>query len=183
VATEHPGFVSGRRIPERDPDHEPIDLGLRERIRALVLDRVLGCQHQERPRQLVGVDVDGHPALLHALEQAGLGLGRGAVDLVDQHDIGEHGPGTELKALLALVVDAGPDNVCGEQVRGALDPSELAVDRAGHRARQRRLADARVVLDQHVPLGQQRHDQVVERRAADLNGARDVVGQTPRDRG
>ena len=38
--------------------------------------------------------VDGDLALLHRLEQRRLGAGRGPVDLVDQDDVGEDGPGT-----------------------------------------------------------------------------------------
>ena len=180
---EHPGLGAAVGVAERDPDHEAVDLGLGQRVGALVLDRVLRREHEERPRQLVGVDVDRDAALLHALEQARLGLRRGAVDLVDEHDVGEHRAGAELEPLLALVVDVGPDDVGGEQVRGALDARELAVDRARQRARERRLADARVVLDQHVALGEQRDQQVLERLGADLDRARDVVGEPPRQRG
>ena len=51
--------------------------------------------------------VDGDVALLHALEQARLRLRARAVDLVDDHDVGEDRPGAELEAALALVVDVG----------------------------------------------------------------------------
>ena len=105
----------------------------------------------------VGVDRDA--ALLHALEQAGLRLRGGAVDLVDQHDVREHRPGAELEAVLALVVDVRADHVRRQQVGGALHARELGVDRTRERAGERGLAHAREVLDQHVALGQQRdHD-------------------------
>ena len=81
-------------------------------------------------RQLVRHGVDGDVALLHALEQAGLRLRRGAVDLVDEHDVGEDRPGPELEALLALVVDVDADDVGRQQVGRALHARELAVDRA-----------------------------------------------------
>ena len=48
---------------------------------------------------------------LSSLEEARLCLRRRAVDLVDEHDIREHGAGAELEAVLALVVDVGPDHV------------------------------------------------------------------------
>jgi hypothetical protein len=95
------------------------------------------------------VHVDRDVALLHALQQAGLGLGRGPVDLVDQDDVGEDRPGPELEALLALVVDAGAHDVGRQQVRRALHAREVALDRARQRAGQGGLAHARVVLDQH----------------------------------
>ena len=40
-----------------------------------------------------------------------------------------------------------------------------------------------VVLDQHVPLGEQRDDHVLERLPAHLHRARDVVREPPRERG
>ena len=126
-------------------------------------------------------DVDRDVALLHALEQAGLRLRRGAVDLVDEHDVREDRAGPELEALLALVVDVGADDVGREQVRGALDARELAVERARERARQRRLADARIVLDEDVALRQQRHDDVPQHVVAHLDGAADVVLDAPRE--
>ena len=183
VVGEHPGLGAARGVAERDPDHEPVDLGLGQRVRALVFDRVLGGEHDERTSQLVGMHVDGHAPLLHALEQAGLGLGRGAVDLVDQHDVREHGTGAKLEPRLALVVDIRPDDVGREQVRRALHARELAVDRPRQRPRERGLADAGIVLDQHVALGQQGHHQMRQRLGANLHRVRDVAREPPRQRG
>ena len=120
------------------------------------------------------VDVDGHVPLLHALEQAGLRLRRGPVDLVDEHDVGEHRAGPELEAGLALVEDVGADDVGGQQVRRALDAGVLGVDRARERPGERGLADARVVLDQHVPLGDEGDEQVAQRAVRHLDGTGDV---------
>ena len=175
VPHQHPGLFRGGRVAERQPDHEAVDLRLGQRIRALVLDRVLRREHEERPRELVRGRLDRDLALLHALEQAGLGLRRGAVDLVHQHDVGEDRAGPELEARLALVVDLRADDVRGQQVGGALHARELAVDRARERARQGGLADARVVLDEDVPLAQHRHGQVLEDFVADLDRLADVV--------
>ena len=183
VAGEHPGLLGGGRVAELEPDHEAVDLRLGQRVGALVLDRVLGGEDEERARELVRVDVDRDHPLLHALEQAGLRLRRGAVDLVDDHDVREDRAGPELEALLALVVDVGADDVGGQQVGRALDARELRVDRARERAGQRGLADARVVLDEDVALGQHRDDDVLEHLVADLDGALDVLLDAPRDGG
>src|SRR4051812_1230783 len=183
VAGEHARLRGGVRIAELEPDHEAVDLRLGQRVGALVLDGVLGREDEERAGELVRVDVDGDHPLLHALEQAGLGLGRGPVDLVDDHDVGEDRAGAELEALLALVVDAGADDVGGEQGGGALDARELRVDRLRQRAGERGLADARIVLDEDVPLGEHRHDHVLEHVVADLDRAADVVLHALGDRG
>ena len=168
---EHLRLVGGARVAERDPDHEPVELRLGQRVGALVLGRVLGRDDDERARQLVLVAVDGDVALLHALEQARLGLRRAAVDLVDEDDVREHRPGVELEPGLALVEDVGADDVGGQQVGRALDARVLGVDRAGERPGERRLADPGVVLDQHVALGEQRDEEVADDAVVDLDRA------------
>ena len=87
------------------------------------------------------------------------------------------GPGVELEAGLALVEDVGADDVGGQQVGRALDARVLGVDRAGERAGQRRLADPGVVLDQHVALGEQRHQEVANDGVVDLDRRLDVLPQ------
>ena len=129
-----PASAGGGRVAEREADHEAVDLRLGQRVGALELDRVLRGEHEERPGELVRVHVDRDAALLHALEQARLRLGRGAVDLVDEHDVGEDRARAELEAVLALVEDVGADDVGGQQVGRALDARELEV-RSSARAR------------------------------------------------
>ena len=70
----------------------------------------------------------------------------------------------------------------GQQVGGALHARERAVDRARERARQRGLADARIVLDEDVPLGEQRDGDVLEHLGSHLDGAADVLGDAASDR-
>ena len=66
--------------------------------------------------------------LLHRLQQRGLGLGGGSVDLVAQQEIGEDGPWSEGELAAALVVDRGAGHVGGHQVRGELDAREAELD-------------------------------------------------------
>ena len=72
-------------------------------------------------------------ALLHALEQRGLGLRGGPVDLVADHDVGEHRARLELEVAVLRVERADPGDVAGQQVRGELDraaPSSRSSGRA-----------------------------------------------------
>ena len=46
-------FLGRRRIVQHILEHEAVHLRLRQLVRALLLDRVLGCQHQERRGQFV----------------------------------------------------------------------------------------------------------------------------------
>ena len=75
----------GVRVAEAGAHQEAVELRLRQLVGAGLLDRVLRRDHHERPADLVGLPVDGDVPLLHHLEEGGLGLRRGAVDLVGQH--------------------------------------------------------------------------------------------------
>src|SRR5258705_134837 len=103
-------------VPERRPDEEAVELRLGQRERALVLDRVLGRQHEERVVERTGLAVDGDLLLCHGLEQRRLRLRHGAVDLVDEYDVREHGPVAELEVALLLVEDREPRHVGGLEV-------------------------------------------------------------------
>ena len=50
---EHLDLVVARRIADRDPHEEPVELGLGQRVRPLLFDRVLGREHEERRLQRV----------------------------------------------------------------------------------------------------------------------------------
>ena len=99
-------LVLGARVAERRPQEEAVELRLREREGALVLERVLGREHEERLGQAARHAVDGDLPLRHRLEQRRLRLRHRAVDLVDEHDVREHRPRPELELARALVVDA-----------------------------------------------------------------------------
>ena len=105
------------RVADEDLEHEPVDLGLGQGVRALGLDRVLGGQDEERVGHLEGLAADRHLALLHHLEQGALDLGRRAVDLVGEQQVREDRAerGAELAGL--LVVDPRPDEVGRDEVR------------------------------------------------------------------
>ena len=113
-----------------------------------MLDRVLRRNDEEGLRELVALAVDRHGSFIHRLEQRGLGAGRRAVDLVDQHDVSEEGAGDELERPVLLVVDRGAGDVRGQQVRSRLDPLERPPTESSDRAPEHRLPDPGNVLDQ-----------------------------------
>ena len=59
-------------------------------VGALLLDGVLRGEDEERRRAAGSLAADGGLPLLHRLEHRALGLGAGAVDLVEQHEVGVH---------------------------------------------------------------------------------------------
>jgi hypothetical protein len=91
----------------------------------------------------------------HRLQQRGLHLRRGAVDLVGQHQVREHRAELGVEALRGRPPDPGPDDVARHQVRGELQPGEPAADHLGQGADGERLGHSRHALEQAVPAGEQ----------------------------
>ncbi len=86
---QDPPLLFRRRILDDDVEHEAIELRLGQRIGALLLDRVLRRENEQRPLEIEAHAVDRDLILLHRLEQRGLRLRRRAVDLVGEDDVGE----------------------------------------------------------------------------------------------
>ena len=162
------GLGAGRAVHDRDEvllgrerDHdleeEAVELRLGQGIGALHLERVLRREHEERRVEREALAGDRDLVLLHRLEQARLGLGRRAVDLVGEDEVREDRarlePEDPLAALLDEDVRAG--DVGRHQVGRELDAVERAVDDVGDRPHEHRLAEAGHALEQHVAVGEQ----------------------------
>ena len=144
-------------VAERRLQEEAVELRLRERERAFLLDRVLGRDQQEGRRELARHAVDRHLTLCHGFEQRGLRLRHRAVDLVDEHDVREDRPGPELEVARLLVVDREPGDVGRLQVGRALDArADRAFDALRDRAREHGLRRAGNVLEEHVAARRER---------------------------
>jgi hypothetical protein len=160
-ADAHPAqdlHLLGRaRVPDRDLHEEAIALRLGQRVDALRFDRVLRGQHQERLGHREAVATDRDVMLGHGLEQRRLHLGRCAVDLVGQHEVGADGADLDVEALLRRPVDAGPDDVGRHEVRRELKAGEGAADNGRHRLHRERLGQARHALQQAVAAGEEAH--------------------------
>ena len=153
------------RVAHDHLEHEAVHLGLGQRVGPLLLDRVLGGHHQEGLVERIGGVADGHLPLLHRLQQRALHLRRGAVDLVGQDQVREDRTllGGELARL--LVVDQGPDDVRGQQVRRELDALKLGADHVGESLDGQGLGQAGHALQQDVAVGQQRNQQPLQHPA------------------
>ena len=159
-----------------------------QRIRPLVLDRVLRRDDEERQVERVRVAVDRDLRLLHRLEQRRLRLRRSAVDLVDEEHVREHRPRPELELARALVEDVDTGHVARQEVRRELEPREGEMQRARDGLREHRLPHSREVLDDQVAFGEHAEDAQLERRARCahralqvLDHALDDVGRRPRN--
>ncbi len=151
----HQHLVGVGRVAQVHAHQEAVQLRLRQRERALVLDRVLRRQDHEGSRQVARHAVDGDAVLLHRLQQRRLSLRRCAVDLVGQHDLRHDRAGAELEVAALLVVDGNAGDVTGQNVRRELNALELAAGRLREAAGQHRLANAGHVLDQQMASAEQ----------------------------
>ncbi len=140
-----------------------------------MLDRVGGGDDVEGARQRERLSLDAHLPLLHRLQQRGLGLGRGAVDLVGQQQAGEDRTLAEGELARAAVVDEAAGQVAGQQVGGELGAGELQADRLGQRPGGQGLAQTGQVLDQHVSTGEHGREHEFHLRAPSHECAVDCV--------
>ena len=170
-------------IADGELHHEPVELRLGQRIGALLLDRVLRGQHEERLGQHVRLPRRGHGVLLHRLEQRGLGLRRRAVDLVGQHDVREDRPVHELEeappGAVVLLEQLGAGDVARHQVGGELHARELEVERLGDGLHEQRLREAGHADEQRVAAREDRGDEIVH----DVALADDAPGDLRVERG
>ena len=125
------------RVAERRLEEEAVELRLRERERALVLERVLRREHEERVGQRVRL-----PSAVtwpSAIASSSADCVRGIARLISstRRMFAKTGPGAELELPLLLVVDREPRDVGGLQVGRALDARGCApsIDCAIARAR------------------------------------------------
>src|SRR3954447_11098027 len=173
-ALDHRDLVAVVGGADHELEHEAVDLRLGERVGALGLDRVLRREDEERQRHMVRVVADRDLALLHHLEQRRLHLGGRAVDLVGEQEVAEHRAELGVEAAGVLAVDPCADEVGGHQVGRELEALERPAERIRERLDGQRLGEARDALEQHVPTGQQRHEQPLEHRLLTHDHALDL---------
>ena len=150
------------RVAELELEEEAVELGLGQRVRALVLDRVLRGEDEERLGQLPRRPLDRHLPLLHRLEQRGLRLRRRPVDLVGEQHAREDRSRPERE--LAAVQRQRPEQVRRKHVRRELGAAEFEAERAGDRVRDQRLRDAGYALEQDVAADEQRAEDPLDGR-------------------
>jgi hypothetical protein len=156
-------FLVVGRILDQQLEHEAIHLRFRQRVGALLLDRILGRQHHERFRQFVRLPAQRDLPLLHRLEQRALHLGGRAIDLVGEHHVGEDRSSMGLERAGLVPVDLGADQIAGQQVGRELDAAEAGAERLGQRIDHHRLGDAGNAFQQHVTVAQQRDQHLFQR--------------------
>ena len=167
-------FNFPRRIAHGDPQQETVELTLRQGVGAFELDGILRGDDHERVGQGVALPVDRNLPLAHGLQQGDLRAGRGPVDFVGQHDIGENRSRTEGKLPRFGVVNAAARDVAGQQIGRELNAAEFAGQAAGNGLAHQRFAHAGNIFQEDMFAreeghGRQSHDLVLaQHHAADI---------------
>ena len=134
-------------------EKEPIQLRFRQRIRALLLNGVLRCQHQERRAQSMGFTTHRDRPFLHRLKQRGLALGARAVHFIGKQNLREDWPRTELHdAMPGIIIHENlrANNVRRHQIRSELNTTEVQVQRVTKRSNQERLSQTGNAFKENV---------------------------------
>jgi len=165
--------------PSRDEEleHEPVDLGFGQRVRAFLLDRVLRREHEKRLIELECRAADRDLFFLHRLEQRRLNLGGRTVDLVGENDVREDRSALDRELPGRLIVDLSPQHVRWKQIGRELDAMERGIDRLSERSHRERLGETGHTLEQHVAAGEQADEQSVDHVVLADHATRDL----PRD--
>jgi hypothetical protein len=141
--------------------------------RSAAASGVLGGEHVEGTRHVMADAGHGDVMLLHGLEQRGLSLGAGAVDLVGHQELGEDRSFDEAEAAppgRALLQHFRAHDVGGHQIRRELDALVLESEHGAERLDQTRLGKAGHADQKRVSAGEQRNQGKVDHALLAENG-------------
>ena len=155
------GFVCLGAVVDVYMHQEAVHLRFGQGVGPLLFHRVLRRHDDEQVGQFVRGAGHGHLALLHGFQQRGLDLGRCAVDLIRQHDIGEDGARFEAEGVLPAlsVQDLRSGDIGRQQIRCELDAGKLGFQCLGHAFHRARFGQAGQAFHENVAVGQEANDQ------------------------
>ena len=79
-----------------------------------------------------------------------MGFGGGAIDFVDESDLGENGAWKEDEALFFAIVDGISEDIGGEEIASELDPAEVEAEGGGEGLGEDGFSDAGEIFDEEV---------------------------------
>src|SRR5437763_10695046 len=162
-----------RWVTHLDTHQEAVELRLRQWIGAVVLDRILRGDHEERLRQRLRFSVHTDLRLIHGLEERGLRPRRRAVDFVGKHDVRKNRSGTKFKFAIFRIVDAHAKHIAGQQIRSELNALKAAMKRFGESLRKGGLAHPGNVFDEQLAAREKRDERQLDGVFLAEEGARD----------
>ena len=158
-------------IADGQAHHEAIHLRVGEELRARRADVVLRRDDDKGLFQRMRLPVHGDLPLLHRFQQRGLRFAGGTVDLVAQKQVGARRRALVIDELPALrLIHRKADDIRRHHVRRELYAAVAQIDGAGERHGQRGFAHAGHVVQQNVPFGQQRGEDMLDDPALAAHG-------------
>jgi hypothetical protein len=157
-------FGGGVGQDELHMQHEAVELRLRQRKHAFLLDRILRGDRHEGIGQGVRLAGDGRLPLGHGLEQRRLHFRRRSIDLVDEQQRMKDRSRGKFEHAAVLPPDRRAGDVGGHQIGRALDAREGEIERARQELRRPSLGEARRALEENVPVGEQPDQQPLDER-------------------
>ena len=151
-------FLITGGIIHANHEHEAVELGFWQRVRAFLFNGVLRCEDEEREVEVVGPAGDRDASLLHGLEHGGLGFRGCTVDFVGEDDVGEHRTFHELERAFAsgqFLKDVGAGDVHRHEVRSELDTAEREREGFSEAADKESFCEARDSHQEGVTAGEQ----------------------------
>ncbi len=170
-------FLGGRRVIDLGLEQEAVELCLRQRVGPLGLDRILGCQHDERPGKHQRLSFERDLMLLHDLQQRALGFRRGPVDLIGEQQIREHRPAHDAQFIDTRIEHGVSSDVRWHHVGRELHARVIEGQRLRECANQQCLAESRHALEQHVSGGHQCDDDLIDHGRLADHRATDLLAQ------
>lgn len=116
-----------------------------------MFDGILGGNHEEWARQLIGFLPNRDFAFLHGLEQSALDSRGCSIDFVRQQDVGKDGTVTNLESGIILFENLGPKDICWEKIDRKLDTLKGQSKGCGDSVGKKGFADTRRPLQKDVP--------------------------------
>ena len=179
--TRSSSSISG--IAERDPEEEAVELRLGERERALVLDRILGREQEERATEARVSRRRPSPGC-SAIASSSADCVFGVARLISstRTTFAKIGPGRNSKSRVFWSKTESPVTSVGWRsgVHWIRDGTD-ALDAAADRAREHGLRGAGDVLEQHVAAAHERGQDELDLVALAVDDRLDVVEQARRD--
>ena len=176
---EHLPLFLERGISNTEAHQKPVELGFRKGKRPVIFGRILRGDDHKGLLKRMRLIIDGNLCFTHRFQETALGLRRGAIDLVGQHDVGKDRTRYELKPLFLPVKHGDADDVGRQQIAGELNALERTVKRSGQAVCQCGFADARNVFEQKMATGQKADHRHLDHMGFPLDDQRDIVLDCP----
>ncbi len=146
---------SRRGISQMHAHQKSVQLRLGQGKGARLVLRVLRGDDEEWFGQRHRLAVERHLMLFHGLEQRALGLWRGAIDFIGQHELGKNRSALKSELTGFAIKDGHTEHVGGQQIAGELHPLKRQPQGLRKCVRERGFTDSRNIFDQEVSARQQ----------------------------